>query len=288
MTDPLRGTLRDLAAALAENDIRLIVAGGYGLVLRHEALAREKRPYRYGLRLDARSTGDIDCILSAEIITDARKTRIFRETLEAAGFVSVEQHWAFAKPVEWNGAMHDVRIELMAPDIHEGPAALLVQRGSALRIRPKEYAELHARRNPAAVIASESLAEHVLAVGGPSVYLPHAASFILMKLFAFRDRRESDAPADREIAPYHAFDCLTVVARMNRAEWEDASRLLSRAEAQRVVAEAREIIAKYFGSTTAEGLVELAAYARSRLGVVVGEDVRQAFALDVQELFSAH
>lgn len=115
--DPLREAVVELAAKLRPHGIPLIIGGGYGLVLRGITIARELRGNRYGLRTNFRSTQDIDCVLGMEIITDAGKMQRIREALTETGYASVEEHWAFAKTIEWHGTRQEIRIELMAPDV---------------------------------------------------------------------------------------------------------------------------------------------------------------------------
>lgn len=284
--DPLREALAALASTLAPSGIPLIIGGGYGLVLREEALLRARRENRYGVLTRARSTDDLDCVLGIDIITDGAKTRRIREALTELGFVSVESHWAFARTIDWRGTPQTVRIELMAADI-TGALAERMHRGSALRIRPESYDQLHARRNPAAITVEQRLTP--VNIGGSAevitVLIPHAASFLLMKVFAFRDRWISEEHGDRERAPYHAFDMFMLLATMDRGEWEEAVGILGSEAAAAVVAEARAIVRQYFESANSEGVVEMAAYARARMNVPVTEQHRHVFARDMCELF---
>lgn len=284
--DPLRDALAALAAVLAPAGIPLIIGGGYGLVLREESLLRQQRENRYGVLARVRSTEDLDCVLGLDIITDGAKTRRIRHALAELGYASVESYWAFARTIDWHGTPQTIRVELMAPDV-TGPRAALVHRGSALRIRPASYDQLHARRNPAAITVEQRLTP--VNIGGSAevitVLIPHAASFLLMKVFAFRDRWISEENGDRERAPYHAFDMFMLLATMDRGEWEEAVGILRSEAAAAVVAEAGAIVRQYFKSANSEGVVEMAAYARARMNVPVTEQNRHAFATDMCELF---
>jgi hypothetical protein len=58
--DPLREQLRLLAAELQKDDIKLILGGGYGLVLRTEYVRRTQAATRFEEIPEARSTNDLD------------------------------------------------------------------------------------------------------------------------------------------------------------------------------------------------------------------------------------
>lgn len=283
--DPLREALIALAAKLTPHDIPLIIGGGYGLVLRGISIARELRANRYGLMARFRSTQDIDCVLGMDIITDAGKMQRIREALTVMGYASVEAHWAFAKTVEWRGARQDIRIELMAPDV-TGADAERVHRGTALRIRSDGYDQLHAQRNPAAITVEQLPMSFSLGDGadGPSVLVPHPASFLLMKLFAFRDRHVSDKPQDKERAPYHAFDIFLLLSTLNLQEWEESLRILHDERVVDIVQQAREIVAEFFDAENAVGVLAMAVYAREREDMTLTREQRVAFAQDLREL----
>lgn len=71
--DPLREQLRLLALNLQKDNIKLILGGGYGLVLKTEYIRRTQAVTRFEVIPEARSTNDLDLFLSAEIITNAEK-----------------------------------------------------------------------------------------------------------------------------------------------------------------------------------------------------------------------
>lgn len=85
--DPLREDLCRLAAFVESSDVRLFIAGGYGMILKAEFL-REN-----GLRTIAptsfpRATTDLDVFLSADVVADVRKMAAVRKGLERMRVVS--------------------------------------------------------------------------------------------------------------------------------------------------------------------------------------------------------
>lgn len=67
--DPLREQLRLLAQELKNDSIKVILGGGYGLVLKTEYIRQTNAATRFEEIPQARSTNDLDLFLSAEIIT---------------------------------------------------------------------------------------------------------------------------------------------------------------------------------------------------------------------------
>ena len=108
-------------------------------------------------------------------------------------------------------------------------------------------------------------------------------SFILMKLFAFRDRTLNSAD---DYGAYHAFDILQTIDSMDRAEWDEARTLLGDAEATVVVAEARSIVTTLFGSARSKGSVRLIEYARTRQGVPLTLAQLELFVRELHDLFA--
>ena len=158
--------------------------------------------------------------------------------------------------------------------------------GAALRIRSDGYDQLHARRNSAAITVEQLPTPFSLGDGaeGPNVLVPHPASFLLMKLFSFRDRHLSDKPEDRERAPYHAFDIFMLLSTLNRQEWEESLGILHDERVVDVVRQAREIVAEFFAAENAGGVLAMAVYARDREGITLTRDQRVEFVRDLREL----
>jgi hypothetical protein len=268
---------------LKPDNIQLIVGGGYGLLLRARAISDEGSPPRFGVDRMVRSTTDLDFFLGAEIITDGQKTRRIAEALDELGFVTREPYWIFEKRIAHEGREDVVRIDLLAADVPEEKSHLVHRKKDSRRIRPLGFERLHGRLTREAVtVHNHATVVDVTEDGsGVTVLVPHAVSFILMKLFAFRDRVDD---ADDDYGAYHAFDVLMTVATMTRVEWITAHEVLQDPAAASVVQEAREIVAKVFSKPHSTGRIRLIDYARVREGLPLTADQVSAFVRDLEEL----
>jgi hypothetical protein len=109
-----------------------------------------------------------------------------------------------------------------------------------------------------------SIGEGVMTVevGGASaarVHVPHSYSFLLLKLFAYRDRR--DDPAS-ELGRYHAFDLYRIVAMMTEAEFQTAEGFRDRFAGDEIVEEGRRIVAELFADRDSRGALAVLEHAR--------------------------
>jgi len=88
-SDPLLEQLRHFAEKLAEKNIRVIVGGGYGLLLKANHVRRIEARTRLEQIPSARSTGDIDVFLTTEVITHKNNMDTIRQSLDALGYSPV-------------------------------------------------------------------------------------------------------------------------------------------------------------------------------------------------------
>lgn len=282
--DPLRDELRRLARSLEAHAIKLIVGGGYGLLLRTEYVRRSGARTRFAELPGARSTNDIDVFLSAEIITDGAKTTRIREALDDLGYVPVEsaKFYQFVHPVEYAGLPRGVKIDFLAAPV-EGERAARIK-SKARRMRPLEASGLHAHATPEALTVEDHLLAFDLnaGMGEPPlvVYLPHPFSYLLLKLFALSDQIERE---EKRYGAYHAFDAYRVVAMMTEAEWGEALEMRDRYAAAEPVSRARGIVRELFSGIEARGVLRLREHARTVGEALPLEQIRD-FTGDLQEL----
>jgi hypothetical protein len=225
--DPLREQLRLLAIELQKNDIKLILGGGYGLVLRTEYIRRTQAATRFEEIPEARSTNDLDLFLSAEIITSAEKIEKIRDALETLKFEPVAPFFQFQLPVVYEGLEKPVKIDLLAA-LPETAAQLSLVKINKPRIRPKKAKNIHGYLTEEAVTLEENLLPIDISEEGESplvIYLPHPFSYLVMKLFALRDRLEDE---EQDFGAYHAFDVYRIVGMMTENEWNQAVELHGR------------------------------------------------------------
>jgi hypothetical protein len=218
--DPLRTALVELAYALSPAEIKLIVGGGYGLLLRTEHILATQQRTRKDVRLVARSTEDLDLFLDAHVITDGELTKTLREAIDRLGYVPIADYFQFAKEIDHWGQTRTVRIDLLASP---PPVAMQSQvKVGGNRIRPRTYAGLHAFLTPEALLAGQGLTVIELEsdAGPVRVGVLHAFNFLVMKLLALHDRLGTDSEQK-----YHALDLYRVWQSLTPVEWQSAAEL---------------------------------------------------------------
>lgn len=245
--DPLLTTLLDLDEALG-SETTLLIGGGYGLYLKQHYLAehtgvrtlftREHLP-------EARTTNDIDVILRAEIVTDSESMKSIREALDALGCHVVEtaRYTQFVRPMPQG----HVKVDLLAAPL--GAFAERVPK-DARRVKPRPSVKLHASKLEEA-LAVDRYALRIPVAGSLSsgaeyrteVLVPQAFSYLLMKLFAFRDRMYDE---DRSLGQHHAMDIYRIVGMLTREEDAHVRRLNAEYAEHPTVSEARAIAVDHF------------------------------------------
>lgn len=129
------------------------------------------------------------------------------------------------------------------------------------RARPKPSVGIHAHP----VDEAPTLEEELLAVsldgrlgsGEPSqaeAFLPHPYTFLMMKLFAFRDRLDD---ADKEFGRYHALDLYTILGTTTEEEWEDALKLRVQHGNHPYVVQAGRLVSEHFSAFDRLGMIRL-------------------------------
>ena len=281
ITDLLGTELRRLTAALAPHGVPVIIGGGYGLLLRQQHVEASGEPTLRALP-EARSTNDLDVFLTVELVADAEKMTALRDVLHELGYEPIDgaKYYQFARAVDYRGEARSLKIDLLAPPPRD-PAVLGRMKVDARRVRPRATTEIHAHTTPEAF----TIGEHVLALAlgeeAPAeVLVPHPFSFLLLKLFAYRDRRHDET---KDYGRYHAFDLYRVVAMMIEADFAEAEGLRDRYLDDAIVREARAIVADLFYGAEAPGVLALLEHARTVLADV-GRDDAAAFAGDLSTL----
>lgn len=283
--DPLREQLRLLASELQNKDIRLILGGGYGLVLRTEYVRQTQAATRFDEIPEARSTNDLDLFLSAEIITSAEKTEKVRDALTKLGFEPIAPFFQFRLPVEYEGLEKPVKIDLLAAP-PAGEAERKLVKINKPRIRPKKAKNIHGFLTEEAVTLEERLlAIDISEAGEPTleIYLPHPFSYLVMKLFALRDRLEDEKT---DFGAYHAFDIYRIVAMTTENEWNEALDLGKRYREAPKIREAALIASKLFANLESVGILRVRRHARAT-GFSIPAENLAALIGDLQELLPA-
>lgn len=247
-----------IARRLAGDGISLIVAGGVGLLLRDQHIREtEAATLRAYPRL--RATSDIDLFLSAEIISDEQKTQRIRRLLDELGYKPVEtaKYYQFQRPLDDGAGLQVLKIDLLAPAAESDNVKITTR-----RIRPHGFNELHAHVTPEAVTVEEYLTRVSLDCEGGKglVYLPHPFTYVVLKLFALRDR--VDDPG-KEYGRYHAFDIYVALSMMTEVEYEQAIELAKRFSGTPQLEEARSIVDEFFGDVAGLGVIRIREHVRA-------------------------
>jgi hypothetical protein len=181
--------------------------------------------------------------------------------------------------MEYAGLPRGVKIDLLAAPVSGDKKATVRQ--DRRRIRPRAGEGLHAHTTPEALTV-EDLAQPVdLGGNEPSVvYLPHPFSYLLLKLFALRDRIDDEAKGR---GAYHAFDIYRTVAMMTSGEWEESVQMQARYATTEPVAEAGWLVKELFSSPESPGTVRLREHARA-VGEQIPPENLRAMIDDLHEL----
>ena len=258
----LKTALLDLLAATSDPEFLPIIGGGYGIYLKYQQVLAANTRTLLTERPEARSTNDIDMFLRTELLVDGKRLEPFRAALEKIGYSAVEgaQYYQFAKPGPDGGKAGSLKVDLLA-----GPQDLLKEKGliaddRRVRANPKVKG-LHAHPvNEAPTLelgCSELTIRGQLSSGADAqavVALPHPYTFIMMKLFALRDRVDDE---EKDFGRHHALDLYTIFALMSEGEWEGSKRMRAESADNAFVREASEIVREFFAHEDSRGMLRL-------------------------------
>lgn len=266
LLDPLLGSLLDLVHELRDALPPLTIGGGFGLHLKRRRLAQsgERTLIDPALWPRVRSTNDLDVILRAEIVADRKRFDALADALDRLGYVAVPgaEYMQFVRMIGAGEQEREVKVDLLVGPFE--PFRRLV-RVTPPRVRPKagKRGRLHAYETPEAVgVEEEPLS--ILVQGQRStgeecqahVCLPQAFPYAMMKLFAFRDRKDDPDPR-KDKGRHHALDLYAVVAMMTEPEYDFARQARIRHADNDKVREAGEIVRQDFAGPESIGVLRL-------------------------------
>jgi hypothetical protein len=264
----LRTALLDLLYELRDTDIQLIIGGGYGIYLRTHHVLEKRQRTLLGVWPEARSTNDLDLFLRPELLTHSAKLKPLADAITRLKYKVVEgaKKFQFVKPGPGGTEAGSLKIDLLtAPQTAFAGTGLKVDK---TRVRPNPSVGIHAHPCDQLVTLEEKLLRVPFSgkrsSGEPwqaEVFLPHPYSFLLMKLFAFRDR--IDDP-QKELGRHHALDLYSVIALTNEPEWQECRDFSHRLQNEPVIIEAGQIVAEHFSGLEQPGLLRLREHAYFR------------------------
>jgi hypothetical protein len=282
----LQTALLDLLHEVKGTDIKLIIGGGFGIYLKTNHVRR------IGVRTlliewpEPRSTNDLDLYLRPELLIQSAKLKPLAEAIARLGYQVVPgaEKYQFVKPGPGGVETGSIKIDILTgPQNHfQGTGVKADDR----RVRPNPSVGIHAHPVDEAPTLEEGLLSEALtgklSSGEPwlaEVFLPHPYTFLMMKLFAFRDRLDD---ADKEFGRYHALDLYTILATTMEMEWSQAIEFRNRQEDEPYIMEAGSLVSKHFSSLDRLGMIRLreSRYYRPELQL-------DEFMSALQELFPA-
>lgn len=257
----LQTALLDLLSETDETDLRLILGGGYGLFLKGEQIRETGDRTLFAAWPAPRSTNDLDLFLRPELLIDAERLRPLAEALNRLGYKPIPgaEKYQFMKPGPAGDRVGELKIDVLT-----GPRSCFDNTAAqvdARRVRPQPSVGVHAHPvNEACTLEVQLIPCRVRGTTSAGqvhegvVYLPHPFTFLMMKLFALRDRASDPG---KDYGRHHALDLYTVVAMMTEPEWNQALALQTAYATEPAVREASQIVTEYFASSTSQGTLRL-------------------------------
>ena len=258
--DVLKTALLDLVLAVGD-EIPLIVGGGFGLYLRQEQLRQSGERTLLEQLPEPRATNDIDLFVRMEVLVRVETVQALQQHIEQLEFEPVKG----AEYFQWirnDSEGREVKIDLLCGPLGEFSERLYTN--SLPRVRPKApkgTLKFHARQTDEAIeLDTRAVAiqiEGQCSVGAANtstIHIPHPFTYLMMKLFAFDDRKEDEK---KDVGRHHAMDLYRVVAMMTEPEYGETVTLGETYKEDSRVERARQIVSDHFRDPTDLGMLRL-------------------------------
>ena len=282
----LQTALLDLLHEVKGTDIKLIIGGGFGIYLKTNHVRRMGVRTLLSEWPEPRSTNDLDLFLRPELLIQSAKLKPLAKAIVRLGYQVVPgaEKYQFVRPGPGGVETGSIKIDILT-----GPQSRF--QGTRVktddrRARPNPSVGIHAHPVDEAPTLEEGLLSEPLtgklSSGEPwqaEVFLPHPYTFMMMKLFAFRDRLDD---ADKEFGRYHAMDLYTIVATTMETEWNQALEFRNRQRGDSYIVGAGRLVDEHFSALDRMGMIRLRESRYYRPGLQLDE-----FMSALQELFPA-
>ncbi|WP_319522899.1 hypothetical protein [uncultured Desulfosarcina sp.] len=257
----LQTALLDLLQKLHNSEVRLIAGGGFGIYLKTDHVKRSGMRTLLDQWPEPRSTNDLDLFLRPELLIESSKLRPLVSAISELGYQVVHgaEKYQFAKLGLGGTSVGGIKIDILT-----GPQSRFHGTGvkaDTRRARPKPSVGIHAHPVEEALTLEDGLLPIMLAgtlsSGEPwesEIFLPHPYTFLMMKLFAFRDRHDDP---DKEFGRYHALDLYTILATTTEEEWDYALQLRDQYKNEPFAKEAGKLVSECFSSQERLGMIRL-------------------------------
>jgi len=260
LTD-LRTSLLDLLRELQGSEIKLIIGGGFGIYLKTEYVRKLEARTLLREWPEARSTNDLDLFLRPELLVHGEKLKPLAAAIDKLGYEVIPEaaKYQFVKRGAGRGEAGAIKLDLLT-----GPESCFAGtpvKVDSRRARPNPSVGIHAHPVNEVLTLEEGLLavclERDLGSGQRErgdVFLPHPFSFLLMKLFAFKDRLNDP---NKDLGRYHALDLYSILATTTEQEWTEALGFRDRFLREPVGLAARQIVGQYFSTLDRLGMIRL-------------------------------
>jgi hypothetical protein len=258
--DPLSTSMLDLWHAMGDAADRVLLGGGYGLYLKQQQMSESGVDTLIPAELwpEPRTTQDLDLLLTAEVVGDAASMQLVRDALDALGFTVIpdREYLQFERRI---GPAQVIKVDLLTAQLGELNADPGI-RADSRRARPKSIkgGKLHAHPTDGAI--GLSTASQPIRINGKrsdgveaqiTVRLPHPFSYLLMKLTAYRDRKND---AEKDLGRHHALDIYRIVAMLTEPELVEVHELLKVNSGDEQVESCREVVLRDFLDEDPDGV----------------------------------
>ena len=282
----LQTALLDLLYEVGGADIKLILGGGFGIFLRTDHVRRLGVQTLLREWPEPRSTNDLALYLRPELLMQPSKLKPLAEAIARLGYQVIPgaEKYQFIKPGPGGDLSGSVKIDILTGPQSRFKGTKVKTDGR--RARPVPSVGIHAHPVDEAPTLEEGLLSKTLAgklsSGDPwqaEIFLPHPYTFLMMKLYAFKDRLKDD---NKEFGRYHALDLYTILATTMEMEWKQALEFRNQERGDPFTIEAGHLVVEYFSALERLGMIRLRESRYYRPGLQLDE-----FMSALQELFPA-
>jgi len=257
----LQTALLDLLHEVQGTDIKLIIGGGFGIYLKTDHVRRLGVKTLFREWPEPRSTNDLDLYLRPELLIQSAKLKPLAEAIARLGYQVVPgaEKYQFVKPGPGGAQAGSVKIDILT-----GPQSRFQGtrvKTDARRARPNPSVGIHAHPVNEVPTLEEGLLPKTLAgrlsSGEPwqtEIFLPQPYTFLMMKLFAFKDRLSD---VNKEFGRYHALDLYSILATTIEMEWNDALGFRDQQGDDPYIMEAGRLVSKHFSALDRLGMLRL-------------------------------
>lgn len=238
MDNTLIKQLAELAIACQHHAVKPIICGGLGVYL---SFCRKEGEIRQMIR----ATQDIDLMFCRQDLLEEAKRKAMAE------IITEKLDYVVQEDKKYHGFRKDPGQEL---DILVPPIKELPQKNYRLRI---VESTLHGHITSEAEFIDEDLIEIALSDiakdcpegGKVKLYVPCPTNFMIMKLYAFKDRIEGARQnLDRAIA--HAFDVYIIIMLTDINDFKEGQKFVSRHKQSDILHKTKHIVEHYFSKYT--------------------------------------